>query len=62
MFSGVMMLEWLGWWEAAEMISRAYEKTLEQKIVTYDFARQMTNATEVGTSAFATALIRNLGE
>ena len=61
MFSGVMMLEWLGWWEAAEMIARAYEQTLEQKSVTYDFARQMTNANEVGTSAFATALIRNLG-
>ena len=60
MFSGVMMLEWLGWWDAAEMIARAYEKTLEQKIVTYDFARQMANANEVSTSAFATALIRNL--
>ncbi len=62
MFSGVMMLEWLGWWEAAEMIASAYEKTLDQKIVTYDFARQMTNANEVSTSAFATALIRNMGE
>ena len=62
MFSGVMMLEWLGWWEAAEMIASAYEKTLDQKIVTYDFARQMTNANEVSTSAFATALIRNRGE
>ena len=60
MFSGVMMLEWLGWGDAAEMIARAYEKTLEQKIVTYDFARQMANANEVSTSAFATALIRNL--
>jgi len=60
MFSGVMMLEWLGWWDAAEMIAHAYEKTLEQKIVTYDFARQMANANEVSTSAFATALIRNL--
>ncbi len=60
MFSGVNMLEWLGWWEAAELINSAYEKTLDQKIVTYDFARQMANANEVGTSAFATALIRNM--
>jgi len=60
MFSGVTMLEWLGWWEAAGLITSAYEKTLAQKIVTYDFARQMTNANEVSTSAFATALIRNM--
>lgn len=60
MFSGVNMLEWLGWWEAAELINSAYEKTLEQKVVTYDFARQMTNANEVSTSAFATALIGNM--
>ncbi|MEW5959958.1 MAG: isocitrate dehydrogenase (NADP(+)), partial [Chloroflexota bacterium] len=47
LFSGVMMLEYIGWREAAEMIRRAYEKTVRQKIVTYDFARQMDGATEV---------------
>ena len=61
LFSGVMMLEYLKWWEAAELIVRAYEATIEQKIVTYDFARQMTGATEVKTSEFASAVIRNMG-
>lgn len=61
LFSGVMMLEHIGWNAAAELISAAYEKTLAQKIVTYDFARQMDGATEVPTSAFATAIIDNMG-
>ena len=60
MFSGVMMLEFMGWWEAADLVTRSYEKTLGQKIVTYDFARQMPGATEVKTSEFATALIGNM--
>jgi isocitrate dehydrogenase len=60
LFSGVMMLEYLGWDEAANMITSAYEKTLDQKIVTYDFARQMDGAKEVKTSEFATAIIGNL--
>lgn len=61
LFSGVMMLEHIGWNEAADLIGVAYEKTLAQKIVTYDFARQMEGATEVPTSAFATAIIDNMG-
>ena len=60
LFSGVMMLEYMGWFEAADLITRAYERTLEQKIVTYDFARQMDGATEVKTSEFASAVIRNM--
>ena len=60
LFSGVMMLEHIGWNEAADLIGVAYEKTLAQKIVTYDFARQMEGATEVPTSAFATAIIDNM--
>lgn len=60
MFSGVMMLEHIGWQEAADMVTKAYEKTLDQKMVTYDFARQMTGATEVKTSEFATVLINNM--
>lgn len=60
LFSGVMMLEHIGWVEAANLITTAYEKTLDQKIVTYDFARQTEGATEVSTSALATAIINNM--
>ena len=60
LFSGVMMLEHLGWFEAAELITKAYEKTLSEKVVTYDFARQMDGATEVKTSEFATHIIKNM--
>ncbi|HEX9925070.1 MAG TPA: isocitrate dehydrogenase (NADP(+)) [Anaerolineae bacterium] len=60
LFSGVMMLDYIGWREAGELVSNAYEKTVMQKIVTYDFARQMEGATEVKTSEFADAVIRNL--
>ncbi len=60
LFSGVMMLEYIGWEEAAQLIHKAYEKTIGQKIVTYDFARQMEGATQVKTSEFASALIENL--
>ena len=60
MFSGVMMLEHIGWFEAANLVTSAYEKTLDQKVVTYDFARQMEGATEVPTSQFATQLIKNM--
>lgn len=60
LFSGVMMLEHIGWQEAADLVTRAYEKTLDEKIVTYDFARQMAGAVEVKTSEFATAIIRNM--
>jgi isocitrate dehydrogenase len=60
LFSGVMMLEYIGWQEAADAVQRAYEKTVAQKVVTYDFARQMDGAKEVKTSAFADAVIKNL--
>lgn len=60
LFSGVMMLEYLGWREAAELIRDAFEKTVAQKTVTYDFARQMEGATTVKTSEFATKMIENL--
>jgi isocitrate dehydrogenase len=58
--SGVMMFEYMGWQEVADAIIRAMEQTIEQKIVTYDFARLMEGATEVKTSEFADAIIRNL--
>ena len=59
--SGVMMLEYLGWTEAAQLITRGLEKTFKQKVVTYDLARLMDGAKEVKTSEFATALIDNMG-
>jgi isocitrate dehydrogenase len=58
--SGEMMLRYLGWVEAADAIIGAMDRTIAQKIVTYDFARLMEGATEVSTSAFGDALIRNL--
>ncbi|MDX1512965.1 MAG: NADP-dependent isocitrate dehydrogenase [Gammaproteobacteria bacterium] len=57
LFSGVMMLEYIGWTEAADLISHAYSDTVMDKIVTYDFARLMEGATEVSTSGFADAVI-----
>lgn len=60
LFSGCMMFEHIGWGKVSELITNAYEKTLDQKIVTYDFARQMEGATEVSTSKFADAIIANL--
>jgi isocitrate dehydrogenase len=60
LFSGCMMLDYIGWREASGLIHRAFEKTVLQKVVTYDFARQMEGATEVKTSEFADAIIRNL--
>jgi len=61
LFSGVMMLEHMGWFEAGDLITKAYEKTLDDRVVTYDFARQMEGATEVKTSEFATHIIGNMG-
>jgi len=58
--SGVMLLEFIGWKEAAKMIEVAMEKTIQQKSVTYDFERQLTGATKVGTSEFATRIIGNM--
>ncbi|SMO33873.1 NADP-dependent isocitrate dehydrogenase [Melghirimyces algeriensis] len=58
--SGVLMLEHLGWQEAADRIYRAMDKTIAQKTVTYDFARLMEGATELKCSEFASKLIENL--
>jgi isocitrate dehydrogenase len=57
--SGEMMLRYMGWVEAADAIIRAMDKTIGQKIVTYDFARLMEGSTKVKCSEFADALIRN---
>jgi isocitrate dehydrogenase len=60
LLSGVLMFEHLGWQEAADDIVRALEATIADKIVTYDFARQMEGATEVKTSEFAAAIVDRL--
>ncbi|PLS16965.1 isocitrate dehydrogenase (NADP(+)) [Bacillus sp. M6-12] len=60
LLSGVLMLEHLGWTEAAKMITASVEKTISSKVVTYDFARLMDGATEVKCSEFADELIKNL--
>ncbi|MGN7478104.1 NADP-dependent isocitrate dehydrogenase [Solibacillus silvestris] len=59
LLSGVLMLEHLGWQEAADLITNSVEKTISSKYVTYDFARLMDGATEVKCSEFATKLIEN---
>lgn len=58
--SGVLMLEHLGWNEAAKLIIKSMEKTIASKVVTYDFARLMEGAKEVKTSEFADELIKNM--
>jgi isocitrate dehydrogenase len=60
LLSGVLMLEHLGWQDAADDIVRALEATIAEKIVTYDFARLMEGATEVKTSEFASAIVDRL--
>ena len=58
--SGEMMLRYLGWDEAADLIVKAMNKTIGNKTVTYDFARLMDGATEVKCSEFADELIKNM--
>ena len=58
--SGVLMLEHLGWNEAAKLIMDSMEKSIASKVVTYDFARLMDGATEVKCSEFADELIKNM--
>ena len=59
--SGVMMFEFLGWQEAAELILKGLDKTIAAKTVTYDFARQMEGAREVKCSEFASEMIKHMG-
>jgi len=60
LLSGVLMFEHLGWHDAAADIVRALEATIADKIVTYDFARQMEGATEVKCSEFGSAITDRL--
>ena len=58
--SGVMMLEHLGWQEAADTVYQSLVRTISQKRVTYDLERQMEGATILRTSGFASAIIENM--
>ena len=58
--SGVMMLEYMGWYEAAELVTQGVEKAIQAKTVTYDLHRQMEGATLVSCSGFAEAIIANM--
>ncbi|MDQ3186963.1 MAG: NADP-dependent isocitrate dehydrogenase [Pseudomonadota bacterium] len=58
--SAEMMLRHMGWSEAADLIIHAMEKTIQDKIVTYDFARQMADAQKVSCSAFGAALVARM--
>ena len=60
LFSGVMMLDYIGWTEAAALINEAFVAVLADKTVTYDFARLMPDAVTVSTSGFADALIAKI--
>jgi len=58
--SGVMMFEYLGWNEAAQLIVKGMEKAIKSKKVTYDLARQMSGATEVSTSGFGDQIVAGM--
>jgi isocitrate dehydrogenase len=58
--SGAMMLEYMGWQEAADLVESAMAKTIQQKVVTYDLHRQIEGATKVSSSGFAKAIVANM--
>jgi isocitrate dehydrogenase len=58
--SGVMMLEYMGWQEAADLVVEAMTKTIQDKTVTYDLHRQIEGATKLSCSAYADAIIANM--
>ncbi len=58
--SGVMMFEYMGWQEVADMIINGIEKSISAKRVTYDFARLMDGATEIKCSEFGDEIIKNM--
>ncbi|HEU4371280.1 MAG TPA: NADP-dependent isocitrate dehydrogenase [Methylomirabilota bacterium] len=60
--SGEMMLRYMGWTEAADRVVAGMEKTIQQKVVTYDFARLMEGAREVKCSEFGTAIIQTMAK
>jgi isocitrate dehydrogenase, NADP-dependent, prokaryotic type len=60
LLSAVMMLQYMGWEEAANAVEAAFTKTIQQKRVTYDLARQTEGAKELKTSEFGSAIVENL--
>jgi isocitrate dehydrogenase len=58
--SGALMLRYIGWGDAADRIEHAIEAAIGDRVVTYDFARMMEQATEVKTSGFADAVIERM--
>ena len=58
--SGSMMLEYMGWQEAADLVEQAMAKTIQDKVVTYDLHRQIEGATKVSCSGFARAIVGNM--
>ncbi len=58
--SGVMMLEYMGWQEAADLVVAAMTKTIEDKTVTYDLHRQIQSATKLSCSEYAAAIVKNM--
>jgi isocitrate dehydrogenase len=58
--SAVMMLEYMGWQEAADLIVHGIEKTIANKTVTYDLERQMKGATKIKCSEYAKAISENM--
>ena len=57
--SAVMMLEYIGWQKAADLVITGIEESILQKRVTYDLERLMEDATKLHTSEFASAIIEN---
>ncbi len=62
LLSGSMLLAYLGWQEASDLVEQAIEKALLNKKVTADFAHSMENATEVTTAEFGQILVALLQE
>lgn len=58
--SGVMMLQYMGWTEAGELIEKAISETIQQKRVTYDLHRQIEGATLLKCSEFGAAIVENM--
>jgi isocitrate dehydrogenase len=56
-----MMLEHMGWQEAADLIVKGLEATIAAKTVTYDFERQMEGAKKLKCSEFGAAIVKNMG-
>ena len=60
--SAEMMLRHIGWHEASDLVIAGMERAISRKVVTYDFARLLSDAKQVSCSAFGNALIQNMEE